>query len=389
MKQTRLNAALAAVLASAGMSVAAADFKVGVQLSLTGPLALAGNEMYHGVQTAADVFARRYPQHKIQLVVVDDESTPAKAVAAVEKLAEQKVTAMVGGVISNITGPASEAANKAGIPFVTSGGTSDDMVGRGLKSFFRISNTPGYARGMSGLLGSLGVKSASIVYSSRDATSDLAAKLKAKLAAAGIATVMHPFDPAVKDFKPIVNKIKLRDRSEAMVMIAYENDYVGILRAARVLKPPLKAVVGAWALATPKMAAAFPDLTPNVFGATVLPTQIGNNPQAQEFEQAYRQRYKSSASYHAQTSYAISRLLFDALARTEQAGTLSKNGALAAELHRAGAEATLLGPVRFDERGDNPNYTAHMGQFRANGDIDIVWPAAYATAKPSYPALPW
>jgi branched-chain amino acid transport system substrate-binding protein len=173
-----------------------------------------------------------------------------------------------------------------------------------------------------------------------------------------------------------------------MVMIAYENDYVGILRAARVLKPPLKAVVGAWALATPKMAAGFPDLLPNVFGATVLPTQIGNDPLAQEFEQAYRQRYKSRASYHAQTSYAISRLLFDALAKTEQAGALGKSGALADTLRRS-QQQTLLGPVRFDQRGDNPNYTAHMGQFRANGDIDIVWPAASATAKPRFPALPW
>lgn len=388
MKQTRLNAALAVALTSAGMSVAAADFKVGVQLSLTGPLALAGNEMNHGVQTAADVFARRYPQHKIQLVVVDDESSPAKAVAAVEKLAAQQVSAIVGGTISNITGPASEAANRVGVPFVTPGGTSDDMVGRGLKSFFRISNNPGYARGMSGLLLDLKVKSVSIVHSTRDATSDLTTKLKAKLSEAGIAVVVHPFDPAVKDFKPIVNKIKLRDRSEAMVMIAYENDYVGILRAARVLKPPLKAVVGAWALATPKMAAGFPDLLPNVFGATVLPTQIGNDPLAQEFEQAYRQRYKSGASYHAQTSYAISRLLFDALAKTEQAGALGKSGALADTLRRS-QQQTLLGPVRFDQRGDNPNYTAHMGQFRANGDIDIVWPAASATAKPRFPALPW
>jgi len=27
---------------------------------------------------------------------------------------------------------------------------------------------------------------------------------------------MHTFDPAITDFKPIVNKVKLRDRSEAI-----------------------------------------------------------------------------------------------------------------------------------------------------------------------------
>lgn len=158
--------------------------------------------------------------------------------------------------------------------------------------------------------------------------------------------------------------------------------------APRACSPPVKALVGAWALATPKMAAAFPELLPNVYGATVLPTQVGSNPLALEFDQAYRQRYKSSASYHAQTSYAIASLLFEALAKTEQAGVLGKPGALVNTLCGA-QQRTLLGPVRFDARGDNLNYTAHMGQFRANGDIDIVWPADYATAKPRYPALPW
>ncbi|MGC5371905.1 hypothetical protein, partial [Klebsiella pneumoniae] len=76
----------------------------------------------------------------------------------------------------------------------------------------------------------------------------------------------HAFDPAISDFKPIVNKIKLQDKPEVIAMIGYENDYVGILRAARVLKPAVKAMVGVWSLATPKMAQDFPDLVPNVYG---------------------------------------------------------------------------------------------------------------------------
>ncbi|MFX5563051.1 hypothetical protein ABTD73_21615, partial [Acinetobacter baumannii] len=69
----------------------------------------------------------------------------------------------------------------------------------------------------------------------------------------------------------IVNKIKLQDKPEVIAMIGYENDYVGILRAARVLKPAVKAMVGVWSLATPKMAQDFPDLVPNVYGTALLP----------------------------------------------------------------------------------------------------------------------
>src|SRR3546814_2428243 len=82
---------------------------------------------------------------------------------------------------------------------------------------------------------------------------------------------MHPFDPGISDFKPIVNKVRLRDKSEVILMVGYENDYVGILRAAKVLKPDVKAMVGVWSLATPKMAADFPDLMPKVYGTALLP----------------------------------------------------------------------------------------------------------------------
>lgn len=114
----------------------AAEWKVGVELPLTGPLAQAGTEMYRGIQVAADLYNRRHPQDKITLVTVDDESNPAKAVAAVEQLASQHVVAIAGAANSNCAGPASEAASKAGIVYMTSGGTSDDMVSRGLKNFF-------------------------------------------------------------------------------------------------------------------------------------------------------------------------------------------------------------------------------------------------------------
>ena len=36
----------------------------------------------------------------------------------------------------------------------------------------------------------------------------------------------------VSDFKPVVNKVRLRDKSDVILMVGYENDYVGILRAA-------------------------------------------------------------------------------------------------------------------------------------------------------------
>jgi branched-chain amino acid transport system substrate-binding protein len=381
--------ASATLFAGACGEASATEWRVGVELPLTGALAQAGTEMYRGIQVATDVYNRRNPQNKIALVAIDDESNPAKAVAAIEKLASQNVVAIAGAANSNCAGPASEAASKAGIVYMTSGGTSDDMVRRGLKNFFRVSNTPGYTKGMLGLFKQLGVKSVSIVYSTKDATSDLAQQLDSALKAKGMASTLHAFDPSMTDFKPIVNKVKLQDKPDAMAMIGYENDYVGILRAAKVLKPDLKAIAAPWAFASPKMAASFPDLVPNVYGATVLASPADyRSADQREFSDTYKRLFRSDSNYQSQTSFAYAQLLFDAIARAQKAGTLDKGG-LADSLRQSAGDGTFLGKVSFDSRGDNPGYVAHMGQFAHDGKLAVVWPADYATAKPVYPGVPW
>src|SRR3546814_9864985 len=109
---------------------------------------------------------------------------------------------------------------------------------------------------------------------------------------------MHPFDPGISDFKPIVNKVRLRDKSEVILMVGYENDYVGILRAAKVLKPDVKAMVGVWSLATPKMAADFPYLMPKVYGTASLPyTAKFKTEEGQKVSDTYKQLYKKDYLY--------------------------------------------------------------------------------------------
>ena len=186
---------------------------------------------------AAEVFNKTNGKHTIKIITIDDESAPAKAIAAVEKLASDGVVAITGGYGSNNISPASDAANKLGLVYITSGGVDDSLVNAGRKNFFRINNSAGYEKAMVGLLRDVGAKSVSIVYSTKDATSGLAKDVEKALAAKGVKVAMHSFDPAITDFKPIINKIKLQDKSEVIAMVGYENDYVGILRAARVLKP--------------------------------------------------------------------------------------------------------------------------------------------------------
>jgi branched-chain amino acid transport system substrate-binding protein len=385
-KANTIALALVALAASAG-AASADELLVGVEIPLTGPLARVGMGTEEGIRVAAEVFNKTNGKHKIKLITVDDESAPAKAVAAVEKLASQKVLAVTGGYGSNNISPASDAAGKLGLVYVSSGGVDDSLVSSGRKNFFRINNSAGYQKAMVGLISDLNVKSVSIVYSTKEATQGLAEGVQKTLAAKGIKVAMHAFDPAITDFKPIINKIKLQDRSEFVVMSGYENDYVGILRAARVLKPNVKGMAGVWSLATPKMAADFPDLMPKVYGTAVLPYPVAfSTPDGKEFADTYRKLFNKEPDYLGQFGYVQSMLLFEAIARAADKGTLQKNGV--AEEMRKTDRQTLIGRVQFGENGDNKNFTQRMGQHQGK-QVVLVWPKDAATGKPLYPGVPW
>lgn len=353
MRFRSIAAAAAALLLAAPIAAArAAEFVVGVHATLTGPMSRSGQAFDEGIQVAARHFNETSTGDRIRLITIDDESQPAKAVAAVEKLASEGAVAIIGAYGSNLVTPASDAAEKLGLVYLTAGAASEELTRRGYKGFFRINNNEGYLRGLLTLVEELKPQAVSVLYSTKESTSLLARQLEPALAQAGYKAVFHAFEPTISDFKPLVNRVKLQDRSDLVIMLGYENDYVGILRAAKVLKPNLKAIAGVWSLATPKMAQDFPDLTPNVIGSSVLPYPIvlaGED--GRRLSEIYREMYKHDVDYLSVFGFAEGMLLFRAIAKVAETGPVTFER-LAAQL-RTIDEDTLVGPVAFDASGEN------------------------------------
>lgn len=387
MLRRAVAAASIALATLAGGPARADEILVGAHMPLTGSLARSGQAFDEGMRVAIQMFNARSDKHKIRLQVIDDESTPAKAVSAVEKLVSDGAVAVIGGYGSNIIGPASDASNRLKTTYITAGAVSDELTARGLKTFFRINNNAGYQRGMGALLETLKPASVSILASTKEAPALLAKGLQKDLSAKGVKVTVHEFDPAITDFKPVINKVKLQDKSDILVMSAYENDYVGIIRAAKVLKPPVKLIVGAWSLATPKMYSEFPDLMNNVVGTSFLPFPVEmKDEEGKRFAEAYKKTYNKEVEYLSTLSFVETTILAEAIAHAADAGTL-KTGGLPDAMRRTERE-TLLGPVQFDATGDNPRFSVAMGQHRA-GKIVLVSPAAAATGEIAFPGLPW
>jgi len=114
--------------------------------------------------------------------------------------------------------------------------------------------------------------------------------------------------------------------------------------------------------------------------------RLGQTADGKAFSDTYKAMYKKEPDYLGQFGYVQSMLLFEAIERAADKGTLKKGG-VADELRKTDRE-TLIGRVQFGANGDNPNFVHRMGQHQ-DKKIVIVWPKETATGKIAYPALPW
>ena len=156
----RVTAAGAALVALgvAGSAVAQDTVKIGALYPLSGNAASAGNYEKMAIELAADVvnngnaeLAKVLPfisatgglpglkGAKIQVVVADNQGTPAAgANQTLRLITQEKVAAVIGSYQSGITETTSAISEKYGIPFVNPESVAANLTERGFKWFFRV-----------------------------------------------------------------------------------------------------------------------------------------------------------------------------------------------------------------------------------------------------------
>jgi len=129
------------------------DVVIGAVLPLTGSLSQTGSGLRAAMQLAADLVNGHvsYPlpmagksglphlgHARIRLVFADSQGKPDQARAAAEQLITQDhAVALIGTYASSTTATASQAAERAGIPFLNPDSSAPGLTARGLKWFFR------------------------------------------------------------------------------------------------------------------------------------------------------------------------------------------------------------------------------------------------------------
>lgn len=365
----------------------AEEYIVGAHLPLTGAFARAGQAYSQGMKVAEYLHNLNSPT-KVRLDIIDDESAATKAVTAVEKFTSSGAVAIIGGYASNIIGPASEVSERYGVTYMTAGAVSEELTKRGLKTFFRVNNNGGYARAVNTMLDEIKPTKVAILINTRsDAPSLLAKSVTADLKEKSIDFVEYPFDTSTTNFQPLLNRIRLRDKPDVILMIVYENDYIGILRAAKLIKPDVKAMVGTWSVATTQMQNDFPDLMDNVIGCALVAFPISfNGQEGKDFQNRYKEMVGKDVDYQSVYGYVQAKLVFDAIDRLAQKGAFDRK--LLAEELRAEEVDSLIGKIKFDDTGENIYFSLRMAQHQGK-ELPIVSPADVATKPIILPARPW
>jgi branched-chain amino acid transport system substrate-binding protein len=150
----KIAAAAISCLIAAGAH-AQQEVRIGVIYPLTGPAASTGAELRHALEMAADVInngVSNIPKlpfskggglpnlggAKIKLIFADHQGNPQIGATETERLiTKEKVAAVVGGYISNVTATSSQVAERYKIPYLNPESSSASLTNRGFKWFFR------------------------------------------------------------------------------------------------------------------------------------------------------------------------------------------------------------------------------------------------------------
>ena len=391
MKKVVWFLAFTALMALTGGVAFGASVKVGVHAPLTGSLAIAGTDTTNGVRLAAKHFNEANPALTVDVVVYDDESQPAKAVAAMQRLVNRdRVLAAIGGYGSNIVGPASEVAEQYGIPYITGGATAPILSRRGFKNFFRPNPYEGYARAMADFVRTgLGAKSAAILYDDGQAGTELGREVGRLLASAGVNVSLSTSYPGrATDLKPVLDRVSQLE-PDALVFIGYENNYATALRNAQVIKPRVKAFIGAWSLITPSLMADLGSFMDWVYATELwvpgsAPKEL--RPVEERFMRDYEAEYGKPPSYISMIGYVVANLVFESIKRAAAQGDLGPQQVR--DQLRSTDAITPLGRVTFDEKGDNSSFSTLISQVQDRRPV-VVYPPDRAAARPVYPRVPW
>lgn len=403
-----ITAAALVVVSSLPTRAAEPPIKIGLGMSLSGPLAANGKSALLAMKIwAADVNAKGgLLGRKVKLIYYDNQSNPATVPGIYTKLLDiDKVNLVISGYATNMIAPAMPIVMEHKKVFISLFGLAVNKPFHYSKYFSMLPTGPqaeqSFTKGFFNVAMAQNPKpeTVAIVGADADFSNHAMAGALANAKAAGLKVVYdQTYPPSTTDFTPIVEAIQATN-PDLVVICSYPLDTDGMVRAMNELGFTPKMVGGGMVgLQSPSIQTQLgPDLNGIVDFNFWLPEKTMEFPGVIKLIKQYQAEAPNRGVdplgyYMAPWAYADMQVLGQAITATKSLNDTK----LADYMHRATFK-TVVGDVKFGSNGEWATsrvlqvqfhgISGHgLEQFRDAHNIEtILTPAHYKTGNVIYP----
>ena len=205
--------------------------KIGVILPLTGPVAMAGNQIRQGLDLAVE---EGYKE-KIELIFEDSQCRPANTVTAIQKLIElNDISLVLGDICSSATLAMLPITKEYNLVIITPL-SSNTKITQSDNNAYRIiySSQQQFSYMANYVYDKLKIKNLAIVYENTDFGKEGESILKDSYK--GTITISEGYDPDTNDYRTILTKVKQKN-PEGIYMVSLPQQIGLILKQAKELE---------------------------------------------------------------------------------------------------------------------------------------------------------
>lgn len=391
------------------------EVKVGAIYPLTGSTAQAGQDSRDAILLAQDIVNGVYPDLNLALaknkglknhggtlikaIVSDHQGKPEVGQAETERLVTQeKVVAMLGSYQSSVSQPASQAAERMKIPFVTGESASPMLTERGFKYFFRVWPHDGYyVRALFDFMEDLAkknnvtVKNIALLTEDTLWGQDSAKQMRDNAKRLNLNVVQDiAYRNSATNLDAEVQKLKSAD-ADAVFAASYTSDAILIVKTMKKFGHVPKMFIGN------NTGYTHPDLIKNLGNdAAGIASRSATNDDLVDIKpilgkvmDIFQKKFGRPMPDTAVGSFTAAYTLFDAMNRAKSLMPDAIREALAAtDLPKEEVIMPSWDGVKFDEKHQNIKVKPIMIQVQ-QGKFVTVFPDNVQRAKPIYPLQPW
>jgi branched-chain amino acid transport system substrate-binding protein len=361
--------------------------KIGASMSVTGTYAKPGTYQKQGYDVCIDELNAKggLLGRKVELVIYDDQSTPATAVRLYEKLiTEDKVDAVMGPYSSAVSEAVANVTEKYKKVMVAPLAATTSIFKKGRKYIFMvITPAENYLDGLIDMAARRGLKTVAIIHEDTLFPKASAAGTAEAAKKKGMQVVLQEAYPKGNtDFSALLVKIKAAN-PDVLAAGTYFDDAVAITRQMKELNVNPKM----FGLTVGGDLPEFHDLLKQnaeyIYGSTQWDESLPY-PGQKEFLAAYKTKFKGQEpSYHTAAGYAGCLIYAEAV---KKAGSLDadkvRDQLLKMEIR------TAFGDYKVEPDGFQIAHKMVMLQWQ-DGKRIVVWPDDLANGKMRYPTPEW